>query len=355
MNWNKELQVPWRKGLSDKKKSQIFLELSVLINSGLDLKTTLELVIQENVGRTKASLQKLMNGVLQGSSLSEAMYESHLFSKFESYSVKIGEETGKLGVVFESVARFYENKNSLRRQLISAISYPIFVLSVAVFVLYFMIANVVPMFANILSRFDKELPWSTKFLIELSNQLQDYGVVIMLGLLVGVFLVIGLLKKPKFKLAFHRGLIRIPMLGEFILQYFQSQFSHSMHLLLSSRVPLNTALELTAGLMDFLPMKMAILKAEQELISGTSFYEAVKGRKVFGKRLQTMVNVGESTGDLTSSFSFLSTQLSKDFDHKVKMLNTFLEPLLIVFISLVVGGVLISMYLPLFSLTSVVE
>ena len=198
------------KGLSNKQKHAFFVELHLLISSGLDLKNTLELIAKGSDKAIIRTVEKLEKAVIQGLSLHDAMDRSGKFSTFEINAVKVGEETGNLRIVTRSVAEFYEKKNQLRRQFVGALTYPVLVIMVAFVVLYFMLSYVVPMFGNIFTRFDSELPESTQTILNLSNWLSGNQANLAIGVVLVLALFFILKRRPGVQEGFHRVLIRLP-------------------------------------------------------------------------------------------------------------------------------------------------
>ena len=333
-------------------KQAFFLELHLLLSSGLDLKSTLDLIVFESDKNTKSIAEKLRALIIEGHPFYKAMEITEKFAAFEINSIQIGEETSNLPVVTASIAQYYKDKQKLRKQFIGALTYPLVVIVVAFGVLYFMLTNVVPMFANIFTRFDKELPPTTKFILNLSqwlsgNQLNLFLVILTL---IGVYLFLR--RKSFFRIRRDYFLLRFPFFGSVILKYHLANFARSMQILLLSKVSINRALELSSGMLNFEPVKQSVLALVPRIIDGKSLQESMKDESVFNGKVKTLISVGESVNKLDEAFAQLSEQLNAEIDHLTKQLNTLLEPFLISIVALVVGFILISMYMPLFSLST---
>ena len=211
------------------------------------------------------------------------------------------------------------------------------------------------MFGNIFTRFDQELPKSTKFILDVSIWLKENQTFLAVGILaVATICFIGN-SSDYIKKRIHYLILALPFIGKVVKQYNMASFSQSMYLLLSSRVPLDRALILTTGMIGFYPVKIAIGRVVVNLIAGKSLTDSMRIEKVFTGKVLTMVGVGESVNQLGLSFNQLSIQLKNEMDYFSKMLNTFLEPALILFVAVIVGFILVSMYLPLFSLSSAIS
>lgn len=340
--------------LNTKNKQALFLELNILLSAGLDLNSAISLIIEESKNRIVTILTLVQKQIIGGAALHEAMSQTKMFQRFEINAVQIGEETGNLAIVTKSIADFYENKNQLRKQFTSALTYPVLVIVAAFIVLFFMLNNVVPMFGNIFNRFDQELPESTQFILSLSNWLNNNLKQLFIGVVSFVLLIVYLSRQTFWKNNVHKLIYTTPFIGKVFKQYHMAHFAQSMNLLLRSKISLDRALKLTSGMVTFLPVRNAIENIIPKLIGGKSLTQSMKEESVFSGKVITMIGVGESVNRLVESFGQLSDQLKKEMDHLSKLLNSFLEPALIIFVALIVGFILIAMYLPLFSLSTAV-
>ena len=348
---NKDISFSSR-GLPDKKKQAIFNDLHLLLHAGLDVKRVLELIVAEQKkAKEKAILEAIYQEVIQGSSLSEAMEKSSHFSVYECYSVKIGEESGKLDEVLLHLRNHFEKKIEQRRQIVSALSYPLIVMFVAFGAVAFMIGFVVPTFSDTFKKFDIELPAITRWIIAISNSFDQI-------MLVFAALVIGLLvffkvnqAKPWFQKWLAKLLLRLPVFGRVLHLSYLTQFSQSMALLLSARTPLLDALDLIQKMINSYDLKQALEQGKAEILKGESLAKTMEAHKIFPSRMVYLVGVGEEVNKLDDIFSQLSELYSKELEHRSKLLSTVIEPILIVFLGLVVGFSLVAMYLPMFSIT----
>ena len=167
--------------MSDRKKERFYSEMHALFVAGVDIKTALELVEAEQPKKADQQVfKKLTDNVVRGESLSQAMEKTGVFSQYEYYSVKIGEESGELLRVFEELAVYFEKRIALKRQLVSVLTYPSFVLGIAIGVVWFMLNFIVPMFADLFARQDANLPGITQFVMDLSVWFGIYFKYVML-------------------------------------------------------------------------------------------------------------------------------------------------------------------------------
>lgn len=343
------------KTFGNKKKEDFYTELSVLLKAGINLKESLTL-IQENQKKEKMQsfYGNIVEGLVSGKSFFEILHENEVFSEYEYYSVKIGEETGTLPRIIDELGKYYTQKNEQRRGLLNAMTYPVIILCTAVLVVIFMLRMVVPMFEDIFKQNNVELPGITKMIISASNFIRDYGWLVLLVLASLLVLRKTVSKKEWYKKGTDKLILKIPYIGNFICTVYLAQFTQAVALLTSSKVPMLNSIQLVKKMIDFHPLNEALTHVEQKVLSGASLHESMKGNKIFDNKMISLVKVAEETNQTEYIFERLNQQYAIEVQQKSKLLSTLMEPLIIVFIGLFVGVILVSIYLPMFKLSSVV-
>lgn len=339
---------------SNKIKEDFYTELSVLLKAGITLKDALELI--QNALKKKTHQDKLSiisNAIISGLSLSEAIKQQKEFTDYEYYSIKIGEETGTLTQVTEQLSAFYARKNEQRRDLISALTYPIIILSTAVLVVVFMLQYVVPMFQDIFEQQKVELPAITKFIIYVSEFMKSYGWLLLILFFTLVFLRAFFNKKLWFKKLKDRFILKLPFIGDFVKTVYLSQFTQAVTLLTASKVPVVNSIQLVKQMIDFYPLQEALEAVEQNILKGKSLSESLSEHKLFDDKMIAMVKVAEETNQNEFIFQRLNTQYNTQVQQHSKLLSTIMEPIIIMIVGVLVGVILIAMYLPMFKLSSV--
>lgn len=343
------------KSFGNKKKEDFYTELAVLLKAGINLKDSLAL-IQENQKKEKlnAFYGHMVDALVSGKSFFEVLHERPEFTEYEYYSVKIGEETGTLNRITEELGKFYQRKNEQRRGLMNALTYPIIILITAVLVVVFMLRMVVPMFEDIFKQNNVDLPGITKMIISASNFIKDYGWLVLLS--VGTLLVLRKLvdEKEWYKRRKDQMLLKIPYLGSFISSVYLAQFTQAVALLTSSKVPMLNSIQLVKKMIDFHPLNEALSKVEKHVLAGHSLHRSMANNKIFDNKMVSLVKVAEETNQTEYIFERLNQQYAIEVQQKSKLLSTLMEPLIIVVIGIFVGVILVSMYLPMFKLSSVV-
>jgi len=343
-----------KKAFSNKIKEDFYTELGVLLKAGINLKEALELIKNtQKQKKTKAILQTVLDAVISGKSLSEAVKDQKDFSDYEYHSLKIGEETGTLFKIAEQLGLFYNRKNEQRKHLINALTYPCIILSTAVLVVVFMLQFVVPMFEDIFKQQNIEMPAITVFVVNISDFLERYGFVLLLMLVALFFSRFVLNQKLWYKKAKDSIINRIPFVGQFVKTVYLSQFTQAIALLTASKVPIVNSIGLVKQMIDYYPLTTALGRVEKHLLMGETLSQSLSENKLFDEKMIALVKVAEETNQTEFMFSRLNSQYNARVQQRSKVLSTVMEPVIILFVGLFVGFILIAMYLPMFKLSSI--
>ncbi|MCF8715540.1 type II secretion system F family protein [Joostella atrarenae] len=341
-------------GFSDKKKMEFYKELYTLLSSGVDFRMSLEILKnQEKTKKVKTVIDNIQKAVVKGQGLHEAMQYTGKFSPYEYYSIKIGEETRKLGDILLELSLYYERRVKMKRQIISVFTYPAFVLLLTFGVLYFMMKYVVPMFSSVFRQFGKDLPPITQKVVYLSNHFSaiTWGIFIFFGLLFGLHTYFK--NQESYKIWTSRWLLKIPFLGKLIKQIYITRFCNTLSLLLRAKTPLITSLELIQKMIAFYPIEASLEVVKRDIKHGMHFSSALAKHSIYDSKMISMINISEQVNKLEEMFERLSVQYNEETEHKTKMMGVVMEPLIIIIIGLIVGTVLIAMYSPMFDLSKI--
>lgn len=349
---NKDIQLLGKK-LKDKKKEKFYAELGILLSSGLDIKSSLDIIIEEqNKVADRNIFNEISSLVFSGGSLSEALNESGYFSPYEYYSIRIGEESGKLNEVLEDLALFYTKKIKQNRQLVNAFSYPVLVLITAFAAVFFMMNYMVPMFVNVFSRFGGDLPAITQFIVGLSGFFSNNNMFFFLVTTTIILFTMVCKKKDKFRSISSNIILGIPLLGDIVKKIYLERFCQSMTLLTASKTPMLQAIQLVKKIISFYPFEKALIIIENDIMHGKLLYESMQAFNLFDKRFVSLIKVGEEVNQLEQIFEKLDHQFAEELDHRISLISSLLEPVLIIFVGIIVGIILIAMYLPMFQLST---
>lgn len=344
------------KKLSDKKKEIFYRELGMLLKSGVDFKKALEILSNQSSNLfEKGVIIEIKDKVVEGKSIYESMRETKQFSPYEYYSIQIGEETRKLEEVLVELQKYFNSKIQMKRQVISVLTYPVIVMLVTFLVLYFMLNKVVPMFSSVFRQFGSELPKSTQIIIKISNHSGTIFTV-LIGIIIGLIVLHTMLKEKKSYRAFTTKMIlKIPYFGNLIRKIYISRFCQAMNLLITSKTTLINSLSLTAKMIGFYPIEIAIEEIKEDITRGASLNESLKKHAVFENKMVSMIEVAEQVNQLETMFERLTEQYNEEINHQTTMIGVILEPLIIIVIGLIVGVIMISMYAPMFDLSKIIN
>ncbi|RZJ85753.1 MAG: type II secretion system F family protein [Chryseobacterium sp.] len=342
-------------GFSNKKKQSFYLELGVLLKAGITIKEALTLIVDSFKKKAdKELLEIVLQKVVNGMPFSEALYSSGKFSEYEYFSIKIGEETGTTPQVCRELGVFFERKNEQKRIVIAALTYPAIVFSTALLVVVFMLSYVVPMFQDIFKQNNMELPMLTRLIISMSAFVKSYGFIFFIFLL-GLVLTGRVFKDNyQYKKGLHYFLLKIPVFGKFINKVYLAQFTQAVTLLTTSKVPMLNSIQMVKKMIQFVPLQDALGKVENNILKGHSLSESMRDNKLFDGRIISLVKVAEETNQTEYVFNQLNEQYNHEVVQQSKIMATVLEPLIIVFVGVLVAVLLIAMYLPMFQLGSAI-
>jgi type IV pilus assembly protein PilC len=353
---SRDIRLGGRSGPSAKQREGLYQELGMLLSAGLDIKTALDLQVAQHRPPLQATLAQLRDAVVGGSTVAAALQQSGQFSAYEYYSVQIGEETGRLATILQELARYYTRQIKQRRQLVQALAYPVLVLGTAVGAVLFMLRFIVPMFADVFKRFGGELPPLTRAIVGLAALVREQALP-ALGLIIGlVFLIRWVLRRPAARYVLSRALLWLPVLGPLLRGIYLGRLCGSLALLTGAHVPLLQALALARQMLSFAPLVEALRLIEERVLGGASLHASLaEFGYLFDARLVALVKVGEEVNKLDYFFTLLAQQYGEEVDHRAALMSTALEPVIILFLGLVVGLILVGMYLPIFQISNSIQ
>ena len=349
---NKDIKL-FEPKLSDKKKEAFYLDLSVLLSAGVDIKTTLELIEKEQTeAKDKALYREIMDAVISGLSLSNALKKTGKFSPYEYFSLEIGEESGKITIVMKELAEYYQKKLKQRRQIISALSYPAIVLFVSLGAIFFMMNFVVPTFADVYKRFGGKLPFITQVIVSASDFFLNYAGYFFLFVLITVGILFTQRNNELYRKISTALLLKIPFIGPIMRKIYLARFCHSMTLLMGAKIPIIRALALVKQMIRFYPIEVSLSEIEKDVMQGQSLNKSLSKFSIYTPRMVSLIKVGEEVNQLETFFDKIAKQYSDEVEHETGLLGTLVEPFMLVFLGGVVGIILVAMYLPMFQLSS---
>jgi type IV pilus assembly protein PilC len=350
----KEFNLPTFGGGVNAKELAVFTrQFSVMIAAGLPLVQCLEILASQQENKL---FQKVLTGtrsaVEGGSNLSAAMKQyPKVFDPLYSNMVEAGETGGILDTILQRLSTYIEKNVKLKAAVKSAMIYPIGVLSIAGGVITLLLWKVVPIFATLFAGLGVDLPLPTKIVIAASNFVGSiFGLLIVVGAVAAVFGIKIWYGTAQGRYILDSIVLKLPVLGILMRKIAVARFTRTLGTLISSGVPILEGLDITAKTSGNAVVERALFQVRKALEEGKSLTEPLKDSAVFPGMVTQMIAVGEQTGAMDAMLQKIADFYEDEVDAAVKDLLTALEPIMIVFLGIVVGGVVISMYLPLFSL-----
>jgi type IV pilus assembly protein PilC len=346
--------LPKRKKVSNREFLVFNQELATLLKAGMPLVQSLDILRRRVTNPVfKAVIDDVYERVRSGSALSEA-FEAHgaMFPGVYTASLLAGEKSGNLESVLRRYVSYVKVVTGVKRKTISALVYPAILVLLSLCVVTIIVVKVVPEFGAFYNQFGKELPLSTRMIVAVSAFVTTYYFVI-LGAVVAVALAFyGWVKQPGQRRRLDRLILGLPMLGPIAQKFSTSQGSRTLATLLGGGIPLVSALEVTSRSLSNQFMAAEMLHAAQQVREGRALAAALQDSGVYPDVAIKMVEVGESTGALQEMLNSLSDFYDEEIDTNLGRFVTIVEPALLVIMGIVIAGLLLSLYMPLFNLSS---
>ena len=345
-----------RKKVNAKELAVFTRQFSVMIDAGLPLVQCLDILAeQQQNAYFKDVLRQVRQNVEEGSTLFAAL-ERHpkVFDSLYSHMVEAGETGGVLDLILQRLATLIEKVVKLKRSIVSASIYPAAVILVAIAAIAVIMIVVIPQFQQIFIGLlgpGELLPLPTRIVMAISNFLAGWGGLALLVTIIGVSVATSFYyKTPKCRWQIDTLLLKLPIFGSILRKVAVARFSRILSTLLSSGVPILQSLEITAKTAGNVVVEDAILKIRAGVERGENFVDPLKATNVFPHMVGQMVGVGEQTGALDSMLGKIADFYEEEVDTAIADLLAMIEPVLIAFLGVTIGSIVISMYLPLFSL-----
>ncbi|EEB80137.1 Bacterial type II secretion system protein F domain [marine gamma proteobacterium HTCC2148] len=332
-------------------------QLATMMKAGVPLVQSFEIVADGvEKPRMKTLIVEIMNDVASGTGLapSLAKHPRHFDELFCSL-IASGEESGTLEVMLDRVATYKEKTEALKAKIKKAMTYPIAVMAVAVVVTLILLIKVIPVFASTFQNFGSDLPAFTLFVMHLSEWVQEWWFIMLIAMTaIGFALREAKFRSVKFSEFLDKMWLKTPIVGGIVHDAVIARFSRTLATTFAAGVPLVDALESTAGAAGNSVYQKGIRQIKDDVTTGTTLYNSIKATGLFPNMLMQMVSIGEESGALDEMLSKVADHYEQAVDDAVDNLSSLLEPLIMSILGVLVGGLLIAMYLPIFMLGSVI-
>jgi len=332
-------------------------QLATMLAAGIPLVQAFEIV---GVGHEKPAMQKLILDIKQtiegGSSLHESLKKHPLyFDDLYTNLVEAGEQAGALETLLDKVATYKEKTEALKKKIKKALFYPAAVLAVAVIVTLILLLFVIPQFEELFKGFGADLPAFTRMVIEMSQFVQEYWL-LMGGIVAGTVIGFGYFKKRSAAMRhfLDRLSLKIPIIGPILTKAAIARYARTLSTMFSAGVPLVEAMESVAGATGNIVYEQAVLRMRDEVATGQRLQRAMENTGLFPNMVIQMIAVGEESGSLDAMAAKVADFYELEVDTAVDGLSSLLEPLIMAILGVLVGGLVIAMYLPIFKLGAVI-
>jgi len=328
-------------------------QLATMVDAGIPLVQSLD-ALQEQIqsGEFRRVISSLRDDIEVGNSLSLAFSKHpHVFDNLYINMVKAGESSGMLNVILERIATYLEKANSLRRKVKSAMVYPIMVLTMAVLITGVLLVKVVPTFKGIFDMLGGELPGPTKILIFISDLITANLIQAIVAVVIVGFIFSRFLRTEKARLKFDALRLKLPVFGSLFRKVAVSRFSRTLSTLIQSGVPILASLDIVAKTSGNKVIETAVYNVRSNVREGESIAVPLIRSGVFPPMVTRMVAVGEQTGELEKMLGKISEFYDEQVDAAIASLTSLIEPVIIVFLGVVVGGIVIALFLPILKIT----
>jgi type IV pilus assembly protein PilC len=353
----KELKItlPFMKGRVKKKSLAIFTrQLATMIDAGLPLVQSLDILSKQEESETfQGIISTVKNEVEAGATLAAALQKHpRVFDNMYVNLVVAAEEAGTLDVILNRLATHIEKMEALKKKIRAALVYPAMIVFVAIIVTVVLMVFVVPVFEKLFAGIGQSLPLPTQIVIGISKIFKSYTPVVIALTVVMIIALRKYYKTENGKRKIDGLMLKAPIFGELIRKVSVSRFARTLATLVTSGVPILESLNIVAGAAGNKVVEEAILKGRTSISQGQTISEPLAQSGVFPMMVTQMIAVGETTGSLELMLTKIADFYDDEVDMAVATLSSMLEPVLMIFLGVVVGGLVISMYLPIFKMAS---
>mgnify|MGYP003575352561 CR=1 FL=1 len=332
-------------------------QMATMMKAGVPLVQAFDIVADglENPNMKKLVLQ-IRDSVAAGGGFANSLKEHpKYFDELFCNLVDAGEQAGALETMLDRIATYKEKTEALKAKIKKALTYPIAVVVVAIVVTGILLVKVVPQFAETFSGFGAELPAFTLFVLYLSELAQAYWFIVLIGMIAGVFIFKEAARRsPAVAYAIDKYLLKLPIIGKILYLSVMARFARTLATTFAAGVPLIDALTSVAGAAGNKIYSDAIIKVREDVSTGIQLNTALKARAIFPTLLIQMAAIGEESGALDAMLDKVAVYYEEAVDNMVDTLTSLLEPIIMSVLGVLVGGLLIAMYLPIFQLGAVV-
>ena len=335
-------------------------QLSTMVEAGISLVQALTALYEQADPKRQGALRAVISDITARVQGGETFHESlaknpRVFNRLFISMVKAGEHGGLLAEILDRLAGFLEASARLRKKVKSAMTYPVIVVCIAFAITTFLIVRVVPIFGEIFADFGAKLPAPTQFLIDVSNFVRGEWYFLVAGIGGAIFGVRAFLRSTRGKQLWDRWKLKLPVFGPLVHKICMSRFARTFAQLIRSGVPILEVLDIVGGSSGNHVVESAIKEVGADVEKGDNLSVSLSRKSIFPPMLLRMVAAGEATGKIDTMLEKMADFWDEEIEAMLDALTSLIEPMLIVFLGVIVGGIVIAMFLPIFKLNEVVS
>ncbi|MDP8296917.1 MAG: type II secretion system F family protein [Candidatus Orphnella occulta] len=330
-------------------------QLATMVEAGIPLVNVLDILGQQVENKAFGeTVKKLKDDVETGSSFSQALAKHpRIFSALYINMVRAGESSGMLDEILNRVAVYLEKTATLQRKVKSAMVYPIAVITISIAITIFLLVKVVPTFKGIFDMLGGSLPLPTQILLGVSDFLRKWFVYGLVGVIVAVIAIVRGSKTESGKLALDTIVLKLPVFGNIIKKVSVAKFSRTFSTLVKSGVPILSSLDIVAKTSGNKIVEKAVNNAKKAVQEGKNLADPLSKTSVFPPMVVRMISVGEQAGELEKMLSKIADFYDEQVDAAVDGLTSLIEPMIILFLGVIVGGIVLAIFMPIFKITEI--
>ncbi len=347
-----EIKIKFGTGIKKIDISRFTRQFATMIGAGLPMVQCLDILANQSENKELCKIiSDVKEGVEAGSTLSDSLARHNkVFDQLYTNMVEAGEMGGALDSILVRLAVYREKADALVRKVKGAMIYPAVISVVAIGVTFAMLTFIVPVFAKMFGSLGAELPGPTQVILDISNFLQANILLLLGGLIAGIIVFVYWIRTESGRAQFDAGLLKAPIIGNLVRKSSVARFTRTLGTLLASGVSILDALEITAKTAGNVIIARAIKRAVLSIAEGDTITGPLKESGVFPPMVTQMISVGEKTGGLDEMLQKIADFYDEEVDDAVSALTSIIEPVIIVFMGIIIGAIMVAMYLPMFDI-----
>lgn len=349
---NKEISLGIKKKLSDSELAILFLEISLLLKGGIPLSNIIQMnITNEKTWKNKVFLE-IKNDLLSGKYFSFALEKSNIFPTLAIGMIKIAEDSGTLEKTLEDLSIYYKNQARLKKKIINGLSYPILLIITCFIVVHLLFQIVIPIFLDVFISYKSDLPFSTQLLLNISNHLNEFGLLYYLITAITIVLILIFRESKKGKEYIDIFLLKLPIVSQILRQNFELFFIRSMCIQSKTNVDILSIISRSKHLTNNSYFKKKLNNIENSLLNGESIYSSLSKENIVSRKSLGLIQLGEESSRLGEILEICSSNLQDIYENKIEKFSIFIEPILILLMAGIVAFIVFSVAIPMFDIVN---